>query len=422
MSGPSTFPSRRGIWAILLFGCIAGISTYIVTPLEQPEQVMLASDVYRHATQSWLAGEGLYNVHPADRPGYAFLYPPIAVLVFLPHALLWSDTAAYALQTILNIGAALGTTYVIYSALERRGVHVDTRDFVILGGFMLLSSYSAIQFLNGQVNLWLALAIAIGFEAVDRNRSDLSGVAFAVAALLKVFPAILGLWLLRNRKYRAVGAAIGTGIGGILVGALLFGPELTSTYLFDVLLGRFEGSTYDEPPRPSDNVDGIHRHLAALWPTGGAYHTIVGLAILGPLAAAAMLQVDTRTQRDVAGLGILIVILLFLPLQPLYFPLIIFPLSMLLYSLRPGIPRNLLILGTLLTFVHLDVDSIVLGLAFIPTPAVVETALLDAAAVVFTYILPPTLGLWLLLITCVLVQFESRDTDTRAGQTCSSPP
>lgn len=400
---PDTSPQRTARM-ILILGCLTGISTYIVTPMEQPEQLMLASDVYFHATQSWMAGDGLYGVYPSDRPGYAFLYPPIAVLLFIPHALLDSALGAYFLQTLLNIGAALGTAFIIFRALSRRDVPVNHLDLVILSVFMLLSSYSAIQFMNGQVNLWLAFAIALGFDAMDRRRPGIVGAVFALAALLKVFPAILGIWLLRIRAYRAVAVALGTGIGGLLLGAILLGPELTITYLGDVLLGRFEGSTYDEQPTPTDNVDGIHRQLAVIWPTGGASHTVIALAIIGPLLALSMLQVDTPLRRDVAGLGVLVSILLFLPLQPLYFPLIVFPLCMLLYTLRARRERILLLVGTVLTFFHLDLESVLLGLRYIPVPDPLASALIELSATVFTFILPPTLGLWILLITCVLIQ------------------
>lgn len=417
---PSAYPGRRTTWIILLFGCFAGITTYLATPFEQADQIMLASDVYRHAVESWMTGGDLYGVHPPDRPGYRFLYPPIAVVLFIPHALLGSDLAAYTLQTALNVGAALGTAFVIYRALDRRDVAVDHRDFAILCAFMLLSSYSAIQFINGQVNLWLALALAIGFDAMDRNRSSIAGLAFAFAALLKVFPAIIGVWLLRNRAMHAVGVALATGIGGLLLGALVLGPDLTVTYLIDVLLGRFEGSTYEGRPDPGRNVDGIHRQLAALWPGAGLAHTILAIVILGPLAALTMLDVDTTFRRDVAALGIIVSILLFLPLQPLYFPLIVFPLCMLLYTVPAGRERQLLVVGTVLTLVHLDQESVLFGFQLFALPEAWGDWLVEATTPLYTFILPPTLGLWIILLTCVLIQLPSMEFDNRRVATAPS--
>lgn len=406
-TGSAPVPSRKRIWSLLLFGCLAGLSTYLFTPLEQPDQLFLASDVYRHTASSWLAGGEVYGVHPPDRPGYAFLYPPIALLVFLPHAIVGSSLAAFSIQTLLNIGAAIGTAVVLYRGLARREVAVTRADLGILTAFMLLSSYSAIQFMNGQINLWLALAIALGFDAIDRERQTIAGVAFAVAALFKVFPAILGLWLLRLRAWKAVAAAIATGLGGLVLGAVLLGPELTMTYFTDVLIGRFEGSTYEGQPTPEDNVDGMHRQLAVLWPAGQVYHTLIALVVLGPLVAISLRETSSPLQRDVAGLAVLIGILLFLPLQPLYFPLIVFPVCMLLYTLSPGYERWLLVGGTLLTFLHLDQESILLGLDLVPVPEALAAPLLSVTEVFFTLILPPTLGLWILLFACVLIQLPT---------------
>lgn len=403
--------------AVLVLGCLAGLTTYLLTPLTQPEQVMLASDVYRHAAGSLLAGEGIYGINPPDRSGYTFLYPPIVVLVFIPHALLGSSIAAFALQTVLNLLAALATAWIIYRTLLRRGRPVSRLDLGLLGLVMVVSSYSAIQFLNGQITLWLALALAIGFEAFELGKARLAGGAFALAALLKVFPAVLGLWLIRQRAWRAVAAAVATGLGGLILGVLILGPDLTLAYLTDVLLGRFDASTYSGLPNPGDNVDGIHRQLAVLWPGGTTFHTPIGLVVVGGLVLAAYRRVDTRLRRDVAALATTTGILLFLPLQPLYFPLITFPLFMLLYTEAAVLPRRLLLAGTLLTFVHLDQEGVELVLLVLPIPALVAEPIRALTGAAFTFVLPPTLGLWVLLLTCVLVQLPAPESRPRRSTT-----
>lgn len=400
-------PDRRVIWLLLGIGCLSGLSTYLVTPLEQPDQLMLASDVYRHAVRSWLADEGLYGLSPAGREGYTFLYPPVTVPVFLPHALLPSGVAAYGLQFVSNLAASLAIVFLLFRGLQDRDVEVGRKDGLALVAFMLLSSYSAIQLLNGQITLWLGLAVAAGLHVLDRGGGRLAGLAFAVAALFKVFPAVLGLLLLRLRNWRAVWAAIAAGLGGLLLGGV-FGPELTEAYLLDVLPGRFSGSTYAGRPDPTDNVDGIHRQLAALGPGGNdEIRTILAFVLIAPLTGLSLRRVDTPVRRDLAALGILVSILLFLPLQPLYFPLLVFPLVMLLYTLRPGPGRSLLLLGTLLSLVHVDQESIVLTFDVLDAPESLVAGVVAITEPVFTFILPPTLGLWLMLLACALIQITS---------------
>ena len=410
-----TTPPPRSTRILLVLGCLAGLSVYLLTPFEQPEQLTLATDVYYHATSSFLDGGDLYWNHPPDRSGYNFLYPPITVLVFIPHVLTGSATGAYLLQTVLNIGAVLGTTIVIIRALERRNIAVTVVDSVLVGLLLIASSYGAIQIINGQVNLWLAFALAIGFDALDRDRHRLTGLAFAVAALFKVFPAILGLWLLRLRAWRAVGAAIATGVAGLVVGMVLFGPELTVSYFVDVLFARFGDSTYEGQPAPTDNVDGIHRHLAALWPTGEPYYTAVAFLVIGSLLTSTYLHIETRFDRDVTALATMTAILLFLPLQPLYFPLITFPLCMLLFRTHEPPIKWAFLIGTFLTFIHIDLQAIDLWLSVIPTPTIIADALVRLATALFTVILPPTIGLWILFLTCVWIQVASlRERQTSA--------
>ncbi len=401
---------RRVIWVVLAIGCLSGLSTYVVTPLAQPDQVMLATDVYRHAVQSWLAGDGLYGVAPPDRGGYTFLYPPVTLLVFLPHALSPTLTIAYVLQTASNVLAAIALAVLVERGLHDRDIPLGPRERVGLVAFMVLSSYTAIQVLNGQITVWLGVAVAAGFHLIDRDREDLAGSLFALAALFKVFPAILGLWLVRLRARRAVVAALATGVAGLALGAILFGPELTASYLLEVLPGRFTGSTYATRPDPTDNVDGVQRQLAAVWPNmTDAGRTALGFGIVAPLTAVTTFRVDGILRRDIAALGVIVSILLFLPLQPLYFPLIVFPLFMILFRLPAGRHRSLMLFGVLLSLVHLDLESLELFFGVIPVPGILADLVLGVAAPAFTFVLPPTLGLWVMLVTCVLLQLPRLD-------------
>jgi len=158
----------------------------------------------------------------------------------VPHAVLGTELASFALQTLGNLGAAAGITVVLKRSLARRDITLTGLDRGLLAGFVLCSSYSAITVLNGEVTLWLAFAVALGIDALDRNRQRLVGTAFAGAALVKVFPAVLGLWFVRRRAWQGLAAVLVTGLAGLVVGVLVFGLDLTVTYLTDVLPGIVE--------------------------------------------------------------------------------------------------------------------------------------------------------------------------------------
>lgn len=401
---------RRSARAVLAIGILVGLVLAVETALSTPEQVGLASTVYYYAGEATLAGENVYAVTPPTYDGYNYLYPPIVVLAFLPHALLGSETAAFALQTVLNVAASTGIAVVVWRGLARRGVSLERVDYALVLGFTLLSSHAITQLIQGQVTLWLAFLLAAGFDALEREREAVAGVAFALAALVKLFPAAIGLWLLRRRARRGVAAAVATGCGGLLAGLLIFGPDLTIQYVTEVLTGRFRESTFDGSPDPDRSLVTVRRLFAALG-VGPALLTPLALATLAPFVAALYRRVDTDERRLAALLGTLVAVLLFMPLQPLYFSLLAFPLLVLLYRLPVGRSRHLLVAGVYCTYAMFSLEMVVVAVDAVPLPAALESAVLTVAETVFTAILPPTVGMWLLLVACVSISY---DGDTAA--------
>jgi len=396
---------RRSTRLLFLSGIVSGLAGVVAVPFVGAEQFMLASDVYLAAADALLAGEHIYEAAPPDRPTFHFIYPPVIVFAFVPHALLGTEAAAYVLQTVLNVGAAAGIAVVLRRALSRRGIRLTRVDFGLLFGFAFLSAYSAIAVINGQVTLWLALAFVVGFDALDRSRETLAGTAFAAAALVKVFPAGIGLWLVRRRAWRAAGAALVVGCGGLLVGVLALGPDLTVTYFTEVLTGRYEG--FDGAPDPTQTRDGAQRQIAALTGLGAPVLTPLAFLVLAPIVAVLYRDVATDERRQAAILGTLLATLLFFPLQRLYTSLLLFPLIVLLYRLEAGRARTLLLVGALVSFVRVDFPLVEMALTSAPLPTSVEAGLLAVFEAFFRVILPPTLGLWLLLAACVLVHRTS---------------
>lgn len=397
-------PSTR---AVLWLGIAAGVSGAVATLATDPSQFALASDVYVHAARTLLDGGDIYASRPPDRPGLPYLYPPAVTLLFVPHALLGSDLAAFGLQTVLNLAVGVTTAVVIARALARHEVSLTRGDTALLGAFVLLSTYGAIQLVNGQVNLWLGLAFAVGFDRLERT-PRVAGAAFALAALVKVFPAAVGVFLLRLRAWGAVVAAVVTGVGGLLAG-LVLGPGPTETYLTRVLVERYREETFSGLPSPTDNVGGIQRQLATLG-VDPPLLTPLALLLVGVGIALAYRRIETDLDRQIAGLATVAAILLFFPLQPLYFPLLVFPLVVVLVRLPAGRPRLLLVAGTLLSFVRFSHEDVSRAVAVADLPTSVEAPLLTASAWVFTFVRPATVGLALVLVACVLAVGDSRPT------------
>lgn len=410
---------RRSARFVLLAGIIAGLGNVLFIPFVNPDQVFLASDVYLAAAEAFLAGEDIYAATPPGR-SLTFLYPPIVILLFVPHALVGSQVGAYTIQVVLHVAAGIGLTAVTVRALRRRGMDITRVDHLLVLLFVVLSAHSAIVLVNGQVTLWLGFAFAVGFDALDRRAESLAGIAFAGAAVIKVFPAAIGLWLVRTRSWRSIAVAIATGLGGLLLGAVLLGPELTATYLTDVLMARYTEETFASRPQPTETVGGIQRQFAAIFGGGSTLVTILGAAILAPLVGYLFLDIYTDELSTTALLGAVVAILLFFPLQRLYLPLLAFPLIVVLYTLSPGRPRQLLVLGTLISFLRPSVGQVYAIVRFLPVPGGVERFLLTAVEQFLVFILLPTLGLWLILGACLLAHYMGPAADTGTTPTGSS--
>lgn len=402
----STAP-RRSTRLLLATGVAVGIWSGVLLAVTQPEQLSIASDVYYYAARAALAGEDVYTVTPPGLPEYRFIYPPVVVLVFLPHALLGSPAAAFALQTVLNLLAVAGIARTLLAALDRRAVPLDRIDRALVAAFAAASAWTTGQLVMGQTTLWLALAVAVGLAALERDREHRAGAAVALAALVKLFPATLGAWFLRQRRYRAVGAAVATGLAGLALGLLVFGPDVTRQYLVEVLVERFRSQTFEGVPDPSRNHVTVRRQLAFLLGGGSALITPLAFAIVVPPVAVCYRRVSTDRLRLSAVLATLVGTLLVLPLQSLYFALLLYPTVLLLFVLPAGWPRRLLVAGVLGTFLQTDHESFAALVA--PLPAWLSDPLVAGSHAAFSAVLPPTVGMWLLLASCVAIHVGARE-------------
>lgn len=387
---------------VLAIGALSGLHYTASQALFSPEQFGLASSVYVTAADAWLAGGDPYAVSPPGLSGYHFIYPPVLLLVFVPYALLGGPTLAYAGQIVSNLLVGAAITGVLGRALDRRGIAIGTVDWLLMGGFVLLSPLGIAQVIQGQTTLWLALALALGFDWLDRDREVAAGAAFAVAAVVKLFPGVVGLWLLRRRAWRGVAAGVVVGLAAFALGAVVVGVDLTERYVTDVLLARLEDQSARRQTDPASSVGGIGRQLHGLFEVPAPLLSPLSVAIMAPVLAACYRRVDTDARRLGAMLATVLAGLMVLPLQPLYFAFIYYPVVILLYRLKRGWAGGLLAVGTLLTLVKVTLEPVVRILEVMGGPF--EAIGVDVARSIFTVALPTDVAMWLLLGCCLWLQ------------------
>ena len=151
-----------------------------------------------------------------------FLYPPPFAAVLAPlAAVLPSDP-----RTVNWLWFAIGLVILVVSVLavaRAEGLGGSGARFAILrgrgawwpvAGALALPPVVA-ELVLGNVHLEILglLSLAwLGIRRDSRNGELAAGAAIGVAAVIKVFPGLLVLWLLASRRYRAAAAAVGAAV------------------------------------------------------------------------------------------------------------------------------------------------------------------------------------------------------------------
>ncbi len=402
------FVAAHAARLVLAAAVLAGIPTAAAFPVANPGQVALASDAYYAAGRAVLAGQPLYDV--------GFLYPPPVAVAFLPNALLGDATLAYAYQLLVGVLALAAVAVTGGRLAECAGASLDRTDRWLVGVAVLASPPSVVNLVNGQVNPALAAAVGAGALALEADREWASGALFAGAALVKLFPALAGAWLLRQRAWRAVAAATAVGTGVLLAGLPLFGVDAYETFVTTVLTGEANVATFPDGPDPSEPYATLRRQFAAVAPgLSGTQLLAASLAVLAPVVAAANRVTATVTDRLVGLHAVLTATLVAFPLEPFYAVLSYPTLVALLFALEAGTARRLFLAGALLTVVPLSVADVALVAEAPAVPAAVGDALLTAAETAFTYVRTATVGAALTLAACVLQQHHRARTRATAA-------
>ncbi len=397
-------------------GVLFGLAYLAYTFTTAAEEVALDFEVYYFAAEAVLDGGPLYGVSPVGVDYLVYAYPPLTVLAFLPLTLL-PPFAAYLLFTALNLGVGLLAARLLLGFLARHGRALDRVDRTLVYAFVVLSVHAMPSTVFGQVNLPLALALVVGFDWLDRaastgstegrrRRESLAGVAFGLAAFVKAFPALVGVWLLRRRAWRAVAAAVVTGTVGLALGLLAFGPETTVAYVTEALLPRASDDAFAGGLDPGAGYVTVRRPLSVLFPELGSLGlTATAFLVVAPVVAAFYARLDTGTLlgRLVGAYATVAGILTFLPSFPVYMVLLYFPVVPLLVVLD-GRPYRVFVAGALLWNLSIRFDD--LRSVLDPLGADGVAAALEP---LFALATPPLVGLCVMALGCWLALGSGRD-------------
>ncbi|MFD1644580.1 glycosyltransferase family 87 protein [Haloarchaeobius litoreus] len=395
---------------VLLAAVVVGCIMLGSLALKRPGDLGLDLAVYRSAADAWLSGGALYEVSPARAPEFTFLYPPVAVLLFVPFAVVPGSIALVAFSA-LNVAAGLTLAWIIVRYLRESGVGLSRVDVALLGAACTVSGYRSASIYFSQVNVFLALALAVGFVALERERVALAGTALALPAFLKLFPVVVGAWLLRRRAWRAVGAAVAVGLGLHLLGAVLFGPELVTTYVEVAVTERTGVDAFAGGLAATETYLTLHRAGSHLVGGGSVARYGFAAAVLLPALAVCYRDVSTPDRRLTAWFATLVAMLLGFPSYQVYIGLLLFPLLALLYLFPAGRARQVFLVGAALSTTVYAGGEFVAAAAAVPA---VGGLLAGVLRPVLTLAAPATYGLLCCHAACVTFHLPAVD-DGLAG-------
>jgi hypothetical protein len=242
-----------------------------------PTEIGSDSSNYRAAAERFAAGHDLYTLAPGDRPApvdnppewtAAILSPPPIGLAYL-----WQvpipDTAGIYLSWAIGLAAIAVLGQILIGA---------ARPALTL--LLLLATPSlAVTAWSGNVNAIIGPAALLVWWASGQSGrwQVLAGAIVAVLACIKIGPLFLGVWLLGQRRWLAVGAAIVAAAIITAATAVITGLSAFRDYLAVAL------STTATPTPMS--IPGIARALGAPLEVQAASLPIVMIVAVGAILA-----------------------------------------------------------------------------------------------------------------------------------------
>lgn len=174
---------------------------------------------------------------PYDVDGYVYS-PIVAVLVgatlgFPEPITVW---------TILNLGAAVGAIALFTATMWHRLRPWQRPCIAAVAVITLMWNWLTTLMLgSGQTDLYVMVALCGAGLAASRRNAVATGAGIAIAALMKTWPILIGIWIFRRgafKRWTTLLAAVATGSVALVIIVVIWGPEAVSAWVDAVLRAR----------------------------------------------------------------------------------------------------------------------------------------------------------------------------------------
>jgi alpha-1,2-mannosyltransferase len=248
------------VFALAVVGALFGFAIFLGQVTSDPLADVRA---YYGAATRLNAGLPLYPVGQDVNGPTAYFYPPLFAMLFRPLALLPFELAAVIWGAIVAL-SFLGTLWLL--GIRRRATWLAVGILGVPIGFTLAVA---------QAQAVVTLLLTIG-----------SPFGIALAANIKLFPLLAGVWFVGRRDWRRV-RALALWTAGLVAVQLVLEPQATMDYVRALGLGWVGGNTNYSPYAISPVlwavllIAGVLLGLR-LAPTRWGWAAAVSLAVLAP--------------------------------------------------------------------------------------------------------------------------------------------
>jgi hypothetical protein len=201
----------------LFLGVFGGILTAAFFTLLRPNPP-ITFDVFYYAAKQSMSGPIVYETEYG-----LWTYTPASLLYFYPYAILLDFNSALLFHRVISM-----IITILYGAALTNFIHAHTStkriDRVAVFLFSIASVYPVVNIINGSFVGIFSAFLGLGWLLMESKR-NYGGALWALASIVKGYPAFWGAYMIRVRNWRAILAAAGAGIGSTVVGVFVFGID-----------------------------------------------------------------------------------------------------------------------------------------------------------------------------------------------------
>jgi hypothetical protein len=391
--------------AVLVFGLVTGVLGVVLAVNDFTSAPELDFHAYYFTGEAILEGEPFVGWAITDisfLTEKAYVYTPVTAPLFVPFALFPEWQIPYVLNMLLLCGVFFAIGRLCLQLLDDYGVTLDRIDRVLIMAFCLFSGHTVLGVYRGNVDPAILLVLAVGLLAIERGRAARGGALWAGAALFKLFPAFLGVYLLYRRAYRAIAAAVVVGVGFTLLGVAIFGIDAHVDFVEFILHERSREGAFRGGLDPTLQWITLRRPFSQVLALSGNQLFVLTTVLVAPVVYLVYREADSELDRIVAFFATMVAMLItIVPSTLNYVVYLYFPLVPLLYLVEDRRTKLLFVAGMVLVNVPLYPHHVATILEALPLSPGIADALADAVRAVLRWASIPLYGFLLILAGCV---------------------